>query len=463
MAKRDAFSGRLGFILAASGAAVGLGNIWKFPFEVANGGGAVFLFIYLLICFTVCWPIMLSETAIGRAAGTDAVSAYEVIGKRRWNFIGKLGVLVAVILLSFYNVVAGWAFGYFIEMLIGNFAIGEQFGELVNDIFRVNLYSFFFMFLTAFIVSRGISGGIERAARIMMPLLLILIVFLGVYAMTLPNAGKGLAFYLSPNFSELKVEVIYKAVGHAFFSLSLGMSAIITYGSYLSKKDNMVQSTALITLADVSVAFLAGFMIFPFVAFLQEGNIEGTQAGPSLIFETLPPVFASLGDVWGVIIGSMFFLLICFAALTSTISVLEIPVSYAVDKLKVGRVSATFFLALFIFLLGIPSAISQGDSTYYSKFISYLGSDKVYSFFDFAVHIGDIGMTLGGCLIAVFVAYVWKNRNFSEQVYIGNPRFRGSFLEKYIHFSLSYLCPLLIGATFLLQVLQQFFGLFPNW
>ena len=299
MTKRDAFSGRLGFILATSGAAVGLGNIWKFPFEVANGGGAIFLFIYLIICFTICWPIMLSEASIGRAARKDAVSAYGAVGKRRWNFIGKIGVLMSVIVLSFYNVVAGWAFGYFIEMLVGNFAVGEQFSELVNNIFIVNVYSLCFMLLTAFIVSKGISGGIEKASRIMMPLLLIIILFLGVYAMTLPHAGEGIAFYLFPDFSELKMSVIYSAAGQAFFSLSLGMSAIITYGSYLPKNDNMVQSTAFITLADVGVAFLAGLMVFPFISFLSAGDMESIKAGPALIFETLPTVFGLIGGCLG--------------------------------------------------------------------------------------------------------------------------------------------------------------------
>ena len=459
MAKRGSFSGRWGFILAAAGAAVGLGNIWKFPFEVANGGGAVFLFVYLLICFAVCWPIMLSEASIGRAAGRDAVGAYGAIGKPSWSFIGKLGVLIAVLVLSFYNVIAGWAFGYFIEIIQANFEVGNQFTEVVNDIEKVNIYSFCFMMMTAFIVSKGVSAGIERASRIMMPLLLFIILFLSVYAMTLPHAGKGLSFYLLPDFSKISGAVVYSAVGQAFFSLSLGLSAIITYGSYLPKDTNIARATASITLADVGIAFLAGFMIFPFASFLSAGNLSDLQAGPSLIFVTLPAVFASLGGFWGVVIGGAFFLLICFAALTSTISLLEIPVAYAVDELKVKRRNATFFISLFIFLLGIPSAISFGDSTYYTKFISYIGQDKVYSFLDFVGHIADTGMTLGGFLVAVFTAYVWRRRNLSEQVAQGYPAFKGSFVEKYVHFALSYLCPLFLGVIFLVRVLDQFFGI----
>lgn len=461
--KRDAFSSRIGFILAAAGAAIGLGNIWRFPYEVGKGGGAIFLVVYLIVCFAVCWPIMLSEVAMGRAAQKDAVGAYGVLGHRKWNFIGKIGVLVAVLVLSFYNVIAGWAFGYFLEIIQGHFSIGKHFEEAVNDIYRVNIYALCFMLMTAFIVSKGISGGIEKATRVLMPLLLFIILFLGIYAMTLPHAGKGLSFYLFPDFSELNLRVAYKAVGHALFSLSLGLSAMITYGSYLPKDNNIVQSTAAITLADVSIAFLAGFMIFPLVAFLNAGDMSNVQAGPSLIFVTLPEVFGSLGPVLGIVMGGTFFLLICFAALTSTISLLEIPVAYAVDELKVARRPATYFIALFIFLLGIPSAISFGDSTYYTKFISYIGTDKVHSFLGFVDAITEAGMTLGGCLVAIFVVHAWRNRHFAEQVALGNDRYKGSFLEKYVHFALSYLCPLLLGSMFLFRLLQEFFGLFQGW
>ena len=457
MAKRDGFSGKIGFILASAGAAVGLGNIWKFPFEVARGGGALFLLVYLVICFFVCWPIMLSEVSIGRSAQRDAVDAFHILGSKKWTFIGKLGVVVAVLVLSFYNVIAGWAFGYFLEMIKGNFSVGAHFSGMINDIFSVNLYALCFMLTTAWIVSGGIAKGIERVTRIMMPLLLLMIICMGIYAMTLPYAGAGLKFYLLPDVSKLSWKVVYSAVGQAFFSLGLGLSAMITYGSYLAKKQNIVGPTFYITLADVSVAFLAGFMVFPFVAFLNAGDMSNIQAGPSLLFITLPQVFASLGGILGIVVGSLFFALICVAALTSTVSLLEIPVAYAVDALKVPRRSATFFIAIFIFLLGIPSSLSFGDSTYYTNFISYMGSDKVYSFLDFVSNLTDTGMTFGGLLIAIFVVYVWRKRKLSAEISSGDPNFAGSFLEKYVNFALTYLCPALLLTICVARIIDQFF------
>ena len=457
---RGSFSGRLGFILASAGAAVGLGNIWKFPFEVANGGGAVFLLIYLAICFLICWPVMLAEISIGRAGRGDAVACYGRIGHKKWNFMGKMGIATAVIVLSFYNVIAGWAFGYFIEMVRGDLSVGSRFGEVVNDIASVNLYAFSFMLITAVIVSRGVSGGIERASLLLMPILLVIIVFLCIYALTLPHAFEGVSFYLLPDFSYLTPKALYNAVGQAFFSLSLGLGTIVTYGSYLPRSTNIVRSAAFITLADVFIAFLAGFMIFPFVAFLQSGSVEGVAAGPSLIFETLPAVFNSFSPFWGILIGSTFFLLICFAALTSTISLLEIPVAYAVDSLKMKRKNATYFAAFFIFVLGIPSSLSFGDSSYYTSFISYFNSDQVHSFLSFSTHLVDTSMTTVGVLTAIFVSYFWKKEALYAEISHGAPNFRNSFLARYISIMLRYGCPIIIGSVLIIRVLDQFFSVF---
>ena len=341
MASRGNFSSKAGFILAAAGSAVGLGNIWKFPFEVGNGGGAAFVVLYLLFCFLLCFPVMVSEIAIGRHTMRNPVGAFDALGFKKWNFVGKLGLICGVLILSFYNVVAGWAFGYFIEMLFGNFEIGQNFGGYIKDIFRVGSYAIVFMLTTAFIVSKGISGGIERAAKILMPTLIVMILGLVIYAATLPNAMKGISFYLVPDFSEINITVIGGALRQAFFSLSLGMGALITYGSYVSKNDNIISSAAYITLMDVGIAFIAGLMIFPFVAFNLGGDMSQVSqpgfGGPGLIFVTLPGVFETLGSVWGVIIGSFFFLLLSFAALTSTVSLLEVPVAYVVDEHKVNR------------------------------------------------------------------------------------------------------------------------------
>ncbi|MEM8894516.1 MAG: sodium-dependent transporter [Bacteroidota bacterium] len=455
MASRGAFNSRIGFILAAAGSAVGLGNIWKFPFEVGEGGGAIFLVMYLAFCFILCFPVLVTEIAIGRKTQKNPVGAFNALGFSKWNFIGKMGILCGVLILSFYNVVAGWAFGYFLEMVSGNFGIGANFGTYINDIGRVGLYGALFMFATAWIVSKGISGGIERAAKFLMPTLVGMILLLVAYALTLPNAMSGISFYLVPDFSEVNLGVVGSALGQAFFSLSLGMGALITYGSYVSKQDNIVQSAAFITLADVGIAFIAGLMMFPFV-FSQ--GLE-PQGGPGLIFVTLPGIFETFGGGTGVIIGSAFFLLLSFAALTSTVSLLEVPVAYVVDELKIERKHAVWVVALVIFLIGVPSMVANGDSQFFTTFITYIGSDTSTDFMTFVADVAsDTLLPLGGFLIVVFAAYIWKKENLNEEMEIGFPN-KNSFVLKYIDFAVSYLCPVVLGCLFILTVLNKYLGI----
>ncbi len=446
--------------MAAAGSAVGLGNIWKFPYEVGIGGGAAFLLMYLAFCFILCFPVMVAEISIGRKTQRNAVGAFRALGFAKWSIIGKMGVASGVLILSFYNVVAGWAFGYFIEMLFGNFDISNHFGEYIGlegtHAIKVVGYTIIFMISTSMIVSKGISGGIEKAARTLMPLLVIIIVSLILYSLTLPNAMKGIEFYLVPDFSKINFEVVYTALSHAFFSLSLGMGALITYGSYVSKQDNILSSAALITLADVGIAFIAGLMIFPFV-FSQ--NID-PQEGPGLVFVALPKVFASLGAFWGQAIGSLFFLLLSFAALTSTVSLLEVPVSYVVDEHKMNRTKAVWLTSLVIFIIGIPSLLSQGASNFFTSFIWYGGADKAK---DFLTLVEDIGINtflpLGGLLTSIFTAYVWKTKNLSEEIAQGNSKYNGSLLMKLIDTAIVYICPVVLSGLFILIVLSKFFGI----
>jgi NSS family neurotransmitter:Na+ symporter len=458
-AARSKFSSKFGFIAAAAGSAVGLGNIWKFPFEVANGGGAAFVIMYLLFCFLLCFPVMVTEIAIGRKTQKNPVGAFVALGFPKWRYLGILGIIAGILILSFYNVVAGWAFGYFVQLSLGNFEIGNQFGDYVNNIGRVGSYGAIFMLSTAYVVSRGISGGIEKASKILMPALVVMIVLLVAYAMTLPHAFEGIKYYLIPEFSEITFKVVYNALGQAFFSLSLGMGALITYGSYVSKKDNIISSAALITISDAGIAFLAGLMMFPLVAYLSNGAMHTVEGGPGFIFEVLPGAFQSIGPVVGRIVGASFFLLLSFAALTSTISLLEVPVTYAVDELKVQRNHAVWIIALFIFLMGIPSLISNGDSKFFTNFITYLGNDQATSFLDFVGHIGsDTLLPLGGFLITIFAAYVWKKNNLNKEIETGHPGFKGTLIEKYIDFAITYLSPSVLGIIFILTLLSRFFG-----
>lgn len=459
MASRGNFSSRIGFILAAAGSAVGLGNIWKFPFEVADGGGAAFVFIYLGFAFLLCFPVMVTEIAIGRKTQKNPVGAYESLGFKNWKFLGILGIISGVLILSFYNVVAGWAFGYFLEMIKGNFDIGNNFSTFLNDVISVGLYGVVFMALTAWIVSRGISGGIEKAAKFLMPALFFMIIALTIYAATLPNAMAGIKYYLIPQFGEVTPEVIYNALGQAFFSLSLGMGALVTYGSYVSKDDNIITSAAYITLMDVGIAFLAGLMMFPFVAYLTNGTMENFSGGAGLIFTVLPGVFESLGSTLGSIVGAFFFLLLSFAALTSTVSLLEVPVTYIVDEYKAPRKTSVWAIAIFIFILGIPSLVSNGYSGFFTNFITYIGADSATSFMSFVEHIGnDTFLPLGGFLITLFTSYVWKKHNLVEELSIGNPKFKTSWVKSYINFTVGYFCPILLGVIFVFTVLDRFFG-----
>lgn len=460
MKVKDQFSGSLGFIVAAAGSAVGLGNIWGFPYEVGQGGGALFVLVYLFFCFTLCLPVMLVEVAIGRKTGSNPVTAFQKLGFPRWRIVGFLGLLSGVIILSFYNVIAGWAFGYIFEMARGNFVITQSFDSYTADFITVGLYGVLFMCVTAFFVSKGVAQGIERIARILMPLLIFMIIGVALYSLTLENAMAGIRFYLLPNFEALNGKVIYNAMGQAFFSLSLGMGALITYGSYVRRTDNLVKSATLITIADVGIALLAGLMIFPLIGHVSGGTMEGVGRGPELIFVTIPEIFGQIGGWSGRIVGTIFFVLLCFAALTSTISLLEVPVSYAIKACNWNREKASWLVAIVVFVVGIPSLLSKGGSDYFIYFIKYIGAEQHTDFMDFVLNLAnDTFLPLGGCLIVSFAAFVWKKQNLNEELCKGYPTFNGSFFQRYLNFAMTYLIPVLLGILCLFTILSTFFGL----
>lgn len=453
---RGGFASRIGFILAAAGSAVGLGNIWKFPYEAGKNGGAAFLLVYFLLTFLFCYPVMVGEIAIGRRAGQDVYGSYKLLGGKRWASLGYLGILCGIMILSFYNVVAGWAFGYFLEISFGNLLSNPDYGTFfstyVIDFWDNLFFSACFMVITAYIVAKGVKQGIEAAAKIMMPtLFLILFVLIG-YSLTLPNAMAGIRFYLLPDFSKITLDTLYPAMGHAFFSLSLGMGALITYGSYVQKDQNIMTSALTITVMDMSVAFLAGLMIFPLV-FSQD---VAPNSGPALVFIVLPGIFNAFGPLLGKLVGGSFFLLLCFAALTSTISLLEVPVAYFVDEKKLPRRPVTWATALLIFVVGLPSMLSQGAVPAFSKLPFY--HDKTA--LDFVAEVfSELCLPLGGCLMSVFILTRWGQKNMNKEIYEGNPGYQGSFLEKYINFTIKYVCPILLGLFSILLVLDKLFGI----
>lgn len=455
MSTRGSFSGRLGFILAAAGSAVGLGNIWRFPYLAGANGGAAFLLIYLICIFTLCFPIMVGEIAIGRKVQSDAYGSYKTLGGKRWGLLGLLGILAGIFILSYYNVVAGWAFGYFLEISFGNL-LGEPdfnsfFGNYINNVGLIFFFSMGFMVLTALIVSQGVQKGIEAANKIMMPGLYLILIGLIIYSLTLPNAMAGVRFYLIPELGEINAQTLFDGLRQAFFSLSLGMGCLVTFGSYVDKKQNIVSSAAVISIADSSVAFLAGLMVFPLVFSL---GAEPGQ-GPKLIFVILTEAFQNMGPILGRVIGGSFFLLICFAALTSTISLIEVPAAFVVDQSKIKRKYAVWGLAGLIFVLSLPSMVSQGYSEFFSKLAFYKDRD----FLSFVSDMCDISLTVGGCLMCIFIRRRWKIHNMHEELAIGNPGYLGSFMQKYLNFTISWVCPILLGLLSILIIFDKFWGI----
>lgn len=456
MEAKNQFSSRFGFIAAAAGCAVGLGNIWKFPFEVGKNGGAAFLILYLVFCFVLCYPILVAEIAIGRRAAKNPAFAFGSLGHKKWTILGILFIIVSIITLSFYVVVSGWALSYFVDISLGHFEIGDQFTMMVSDFKRTSFYSMLFLIITGLIVGKGIHKGIEGMSKIMMPVLIGLIIFMVIYAVTLPGAMEGLKFYLLPDFSKVNLEVILSALGHAFFSLSLGLGALITYGSYFGKDQNILSSAAMITMADIGVAFLAGLMLFPLV--FSQGL--PTDGGAGLVFVALPGVFENIGGVAGLLIGAAFFMLLTLAALTSAVSLLEIPVSYFIEKHRFSRFQAVVLMILLIFVIGIPSLMANGYSDYFTHFIRYIGSAESV---DFMTFISDLAsntfLPLGGFFISLFVGYRWNKKQLYRELLSGI-RYRYSFwVIRYISFGLMYVCPSVLGLIFTLSFLEKYLGI----
>ncbi len=432
---RGVWGSKVAFIFAATGSAIGLGNIWRFPTVVSQNGGAVFVLVYVLAVAFIGFTVMLAELTIGRHTQRNPVGAFESIKPRTpWKFIGYLGMITGVCILSFYAVVAGWAAGYIFKMASGALK-GKLTAEMSNKIFTefssdpIQVFLFFglIMGLTIFIVSKGVKKGIERWTKVLMPILFLLIVFLAIKALTLPGAGKGIAFYLRPDFSKLNGTVILYALGQAFFSLSLGMGTMITYGSYISKKDNLVSSAGWVTFADTFIALLAGLIIFPTLAFSgQPGNV----GDETLAFKIFPLIFPEIPG--GQIFGIFFFTLLTVAAITSTISLLEVPVAYFVDERNWSRKKAALVIGLFTFVLGVPAALSTGGMQFFTK-IKVLGL--------FAFIFGNISLAVGALFICIFVGYIWGIKKTLKEISSGNPRFK---LRPIWVFSLKFLSPIAI-------------------
>jgi NSS family neurotransmitter:Na+ symporter len=395
---REHWGSRLGFIMASAGSAVGLGNVWKFPYMAGSNGGGAFLVIYLGCVLFFGLSLVMAELAIGRTTQLNPVGAFRKLAGRRWSVVGGLGVATAFIILSFYIVVAGWTLAYVVFMAEGTFGglnVDQNttiFTGFVSAPVQPLIYAAVFTVLMIGVVLGGVASGIERASKWLMPLLFILLIVLAVRAVTLPGAGEGLAFYLSPDWSKVTAGTWGGAVSQAFFSLSLGMGAMLTYGSYMSKEQNLPRDASLVVGLDTLVALLAGLVILP--AVFSAGFEPG--AGPGLTFMTLPAVFAAMPA--GTLFGIAFFVLLAIAALTSAVSLLEVVVSYFVDDKGLSRPAATIGAGMVIFIIGIPVSLSMGvwsDVTIAGK-----------GFLDLADFItSSVMMPIGGLFIALFVGW----------------------------------------------------------
>jgi len=421
---RGNWGSKLAFIFAASGSAIGLGSIWRFPLYTGRNGGALFVFTYIIAVFLIGFTVMLVELTIGRHAQKNPVGAFEHIKPGSpWKLVGYQGVLSGVVILSYYSVIAGWATGYFYKTVVGAFPSqvtweesAALFGDFVANPVAVLTCLVITIAVTSFVISKGVKGGIERWSKILMPVLFALIIIMAIRAVMLPEAKNGLLFYLKPDFSDFSPRLVFYAVGQAFFSLSLGMGTMMTYGSYLDKKDNLVSSAGWVCFSTTLVAFLAGIIIFPTLfdtlhltadTFTQQFEVD-----TGLMFQVFPIIISQMPG--GYLFGVMFFTLLLIAALTSTISMLEVPTAYFVDELGWSRSKAAWALGGMALLLGIPSALSAGGVQFLTEF-NFLGKlDLVF---------GNILLAVGGLFMCLFVAHAWKFRNALAEIAKGNDKF----------------------------------------
>ena len=450
---RSAWSGKWAFILAAAASAVGLGNMWRFPYLAAKYGGGTFLFTYLVLVFTFGVSLLLLETALGRKTGQSAIGAFKAFGKK-YAFIGILTSAIPFIIVPYYCIIGGWVTKYTASYLtIGPEALadgGGFFTGFITSNTESYLWMLIFMAIVFIIVALGVKGGIEKANLFMMPALIVMAVAIAIYTITMPGALDGVAYYLTPDFSKFSPELVIGALGQMFYSLSLAMGIMITYGSYLSKKDSLTQSVTRIGGFDLGVSFLAGLMIVPaaFVA-MGSGDAVASQAGPSLMFITLPSVFNDMGGAAS-IVGFLFFLLVLFAALTSAISLTETCVSIIADGAGWSRKRSLVTVMIVIVAAGV--FINAGDNGL--SFIEPLGpGSSMLDFFDFISN--SVMMPIAALLTCVFVGWIIKPKVIVDEVKQSSP-FR---FEKAWTVMIKYVAPVLVTVILVAYVAQQF-GLF---
>lgn len=439
--KRATFGSKIGVVLATVGCAVGLGNIWRFPYMLGDNGGAAFLLVYIGCILFLGIPVMITEFFIGRYSHKNVAGAFKAIAPgTKWSIIGYNGVLAAFLILGYYSVVSGWTLEYIVQACGGSLAgkdasdFANEFTNFSTSVFRPILWTAVFIILTHVIIISGVKEGIERASKVMMPVLFLILIALCIRSLTLPGANEGLTFLFQPDFSKIDSSVVLSAMGQAFFSLSIGMGCLVTYASYFGKNTNL-QTTALqVTILDTLVAVLAAVMIFPAVF---NFGIEPT-AGPELVFITLPNVFEQLpfGNIWSFV----FFVLLALAALTSTISLHEVSTAYIHEEYHISRKKAAILVSIGVFIVGVICSLSMGIWSAYKIF-----GLNIFDFVDFVT--AKIMLPFGGMMICIFVGKrIEKNLLREEVTNHGSIRFY--FFNTYAFF-VKYIAPILIGLIFL--------------
>ncbi|WP_282016409.1 sodium-dependent transporter [Marinifilum flexuosum] len=435
---RDVFSSKFGVIAAAAGSAVGLGNIWRFPYVAGENGGGAFLLIYLAFIIAIGLPVMLSELLIGRKAQKNAFGSFRKLApESMWSLVGLMGVVAAFLILAFYSTISGWTLEYLYQAISNGFAHGDtkaMFDNFKQGTFRPLMWQMIFMLLTAWIVFSGVKNGIEKYAKILMPLLFVLILAMCVRSLSLPGSSAGLDFLFKPDFSKISMGVILEALGQAAFSLSIGMGALITYGSYIQKQNNLGKTAVQVTVADTVIAILSGVMIFPAVFAL------GFQpdSGAGLVFEVLPKLFLEMPG--GYFFSILFFFLLSVAALTSTISVLEVVVAYFSEELNISRKKATVVGAASISVLGVFATLSFGDLSG----VHILGQ-SIFGIMEYTA--ANVLLPLGALLIVIFVG--WKLKQAIVREELSNENTLRVKYFKVFFFIVKWLAPIAIAAVFL--------------
>ncbi len=444
MEKRNTFSGKLGFVLAAAGSAVGLGNLWRFPYLAAKYGGGIFLLIYILLAVTFGTVLMITEIAIGRKTQLSPLAAFKSLSPR-WGFVGKLATFVPVLIFPYYCLIGGWVTKYTASMIFDSQAAASDtfFSDYVSGTGEPLIWFGVFLAVTTLVVIFGVNKGIEKLSRILMPLLLVITVVLSVYVVTRPGSKEGVKYYLMPNFSQLSFKTFLAALGQLFYSMSLAMGIMITYGSYFSKEENIGKSARQIEIFDTVIAFLAGLMIIPAVFEFSGGDKEALSTGPSLMFVTLPKVFASMPG--GKYIGALFFFLVLFAALTSSVSILEAIVAGFIDTFKSRRSATTLAVAVYGLILG--TVCSFGFGIWSS--VKILGFD-ILDFLDFLSN--SVFLPLVGMLTCVVVGFVIKPDSIIEEMELNGP-FR---MKAYYRVMVKWIAPVFIFAILVSGILQSF-------